>query len=119
MSPSLPPCEDLADKKKCKLARKCKNGSKSAKCHKRCAKDVCKKYMNKKMGTCKKRGKNLCSKTCCELSKKAPSPDPICKAFCEAVHITCSLGCGLFPAVCIACDAAKLACLAVCPLSAL
>ena len=83
-----PSCEDLADdtkkgKKRCKLAKKCnKLGPKcnvlwalskcnkpklAIKCMKGCQKDFCKKY-NKKTFTCKKKGKNVCPKTCCNLS---------------------------------------------------
>jgi len=82
-----PSCEDLADdtkkgKKRCKLAKKCnKLGPKctvwalskcnkpklAIKCMKGCRKDFCKKF-NKKTFTCKKKGKNVCPKTCCNLS---------------------------------------------------
>jgi len=88
-----PSCEDLADdtkkgKKRCKLAKKCnKLGPKSnpklaKKCKQKCAKDACRKY-NKKTGTCKKKGKNVCPKTCCNLigSRKTFATEIACKYY--------------------------------------
>ena len=109
-------CEDLADvvkkgKKKCKLAKKCnKLGPNSKpklakKCKRGYAKDACKKY-NKKTGTCKKKGKNVCPKTCCNLSIGG---DLDCQAVCQVAYTSCEAKGGGF-----LCDLAKAACLALC-----
>ena len=113
-----PSCEDLADvvkkgKKKCKLAKKCnKLGTNSTpklvkKCKQGCAKDACKKY-KKKTGTCKKKGKNVCPKTCCNLSIGG---DVDCQQLCEVAYQVCEAAC---PLACFLCDIAKAACLALC-----
>ena len=64
-----PQCEGLKDvtkkgKNKCKLVDTCSTKKITKKCKKGCKKDVCKKL--KKNGTCKKKGKRLCPKTCCD-----------------------------------------------------
>ena len=111
-----PSCEDLADdtkkgKKRCKLAKKCnKLGPNSKpklakKCKRGYAKDACKKY-NKKTGTCKKKGKNVCPKTCCNLSIGG---DLDCQAVCQVAYTSCEAKGGGF-----LCDLAKAACLALC-----
>ena len=114
-----PSCEDLADvvkkgKKKCKLAKKCnKLGTNSTpklvkKCKQGCAKDACKKY-KKKTGTCKKKGKNVCPKTCCNLSIGG---DVDCQEVCDLAYKVCEAACN--PFTCFLCDIAKAACLALC-----
>ena len=74
--PALPPsspsplqCKGLKDvikrgKNKCKLVEKCSKKKITKKCTKGCRKDVCQKL--KKDGTCKKKGKKFCLKTCCD-----------------------------------------------------
>ena len=68
-SPSPLQCEGLKDrmkkgKNKCKLVDTCSKKKITKKCTKGCRKDRCLKL--KKDGKCKKKGKKLCLKTCCD-----------------------------------------------------
>ena len=80
--PSKPPpgapCEGLKDvmkkgKNKCKLVKTCSSEKITNKCKKGCSKDSCRK-INSKNGTCKKKGKRFCLKSCCDAVGPKPSP---------------------------------------------